>query len=162
MLGPPFLPWLMTLCWGVLQGAPIDGTWELARIFRSGPAAASHLVPIDSTVYLRVTLKTMPGDWISGRLYRRYYGKEERSKIEAGPLARTGRYIIGADLDYPASQKARTAAWLVGDALRLGTPFVPRSEEHTSEIQSPSELVCRLLLEKKKNRRARRKTSPRR
>src|SRR5258708_26247528 len=27
---------------------------------------------------------------------------------------------------------------------------VPRSEEHTSELQSPDHLVCRLLLEKKK------------
>src|SRR5256885_7646117 len=30
------------------------------------------------------------------------------------------------------------------------TPFV-RSEEHTSELQSPCNLVCRLLLEKKKD-----------
>src|SRR2546426_4170282 len=29
---------------------------------------------------------------------------------------------------------------------------VPRSEEHTSELQSPCNLVCRLLLEKKKTR----------
>src|SRR5437879_7212334 len=29
--------------------------------------------------------------------------------------------------------------------------FPPRSEEHTSELQSPMYLVCRLLLEKKKN-----------
>src|SRR6266446_9397936 len=28
--------------------------------------------------------------------------------------------------------------------------LVPRSEEHTSELQSPCNLVCRLLLEKKK------------
>src|SRR5256885_3585933 len=28
-----------------------------------------------------------------------------------------------------------------------------RSEEHTSELQSPCNLVCRLLLEKKKNQR---------
>src|SRR5256885_2421661 len=28
---------------------------------------------------------------------------------------------------------------------------VARSEEHTSELQSPCNLVCRLLLEKKKN-----------
>src|SRR5258708_12474672 len=28
--------------------------------------------------------------------------------------------------------------------------FVDRSEEHTSELQSPDHLVCRLLLEKKK------------
>src|SRR5690348_17822914 len=30
------------------------------------------------------------------------------------------------------------------------TDFLPRSEEHTSELQSPVHLVCRLLLEKKK------------
>src|SRR5688572_31060654 len=30
---------------------------------------------------------------------------------------------------------------------------IPRSEEHTSELQSQSNLVCRLLLEKKKDRR---------
>src|SRR5688572_32339233 len=30
-------------------------------------------------------------------------------------------------------------------------PNVGRSEEHTSELQSQSNLVCRLLLEKKKN-----------
>src|SRR5205807_10422616 len=29
-------------------------------------------------------------------------------------------------------------------------PSLPRSEEHTSELQSPCNLVCRLLLEKKK------------
>ena len=28
--------------------------------------------------------------------------------------------------------------------------YCPRSEEHTSELQSPDHLVCRLLLEKKK------------
>src|SRR2546430_9667466 len=35
---------------------------------------------------------------------------------------------------------------------RLGAPrlLVVRSEEHTSELQSQSNLVCRLLLEKKK------------
>src|SRR5258708_29187477 len=34
----------------------------------------------------------------------------------------------------------------IGRELRLGK----RSEEHTSELQSPDHLVCRLLLEKKK------------
>src|SRR5689334_24129945 len=32
-----------------------------------------------------------------------------------------------------------------------GDPFVDRSEEHTSELQSQFHLVCRLLLEKKKH-----------
>src|SRR2546430_6654344 len=34
------------------------------------------------------------------------------------------------------------------------SPTFPRSEEHTSELQSQSNLVCRLLLEKKKNKTA--------
>src|SRR5256885_13179457 len=33
---------------------------------------------------------------------------------------------------------------------RRAAPEVHRSEEHTSELQSPCNLVCRLLLEKKK------------
>src|SRR2546428_7100068 len=32
-------------------------------------------------------------------------------------------------------------------------PVRRRSEEHTSELQSPSDIVCRLLLRKKKTRR---------
>src|SRR5258708_24829205 len=34
---------------------------------------------------------------------------------------------------------------------RITSGTVIRSEEHTSELQSPDHLVCRLLLEKKKN-----------
>src|SRR5256885_11775960 len=39
------------------------------------------------------------------------------------------------------------ATWLNPDGSRVAS----RSEEHTSELQSPCNLVCRLLLEKKKN-----------
>src|SRR2546427_8683482 len=35
---------------------------------------------------------------------------------------------------------------------RTGKPDLLRSEEHTSELQSQSNLVCRLLLEKKKKK----------
>src|SRR5207248_10105661 len=38
---------------------------------------------------------------------------------------------------------------LAGLGVEPGRP-VQRSEEHTSELQSPYDLVCRLLLEKKK------------
>src|SRR2546427_6531823 len=41
------------------------------------------------------------------------------------------------------------AAWRTASAPR---PRRERSEEHTSELQSQSNLVCRLLLEKKKKR----------
>src|SRR2546430_4925234 len=40
---------------------------------------------------------------------------------------------------------------LEADVLRWLTLGKLRSEEHTSELQSQSNLVCRLLLEKKKN-----------
>src|SRR2546426_3806416 len=40
-------------------------------------------------------------------------------------------------------------------------PSPVRSEEHTSELQSPCNLVCRLLLEKKKKKHMRRTVSPR-
>src|SRR5260221_6178616 len=39
---------------------------------------------------------------------------------------------------------------IVGEARLPDDPEVGRSEEHTSELQSHSDLVCRLLLEKKK------------
>src|SRR5260221_10661577 len=36
--------------------------------------------------------------------------------------------------------------------MAITSPWNRRSEEHTSELQSHSDLVCRLLLEKKKKR----------
>src|SRR5437867_7578766 len=40
--------------------------------------------------------------------------------------------------------------WMWKGAPGGSTSSAARSEEHTSELQSPYELVCRLLLEKKK------------
>src|SRR5258707_3051346 len=37
------------------------------------------------------------------------------------------------------------------DPADAGRKYTPRSEEHTSELQSRQYLVCRLLLEKKEN-----------
>src|SRR2546430_9944814 len=45
----------------------------------------------------------------------------------------------------------RFARDVVQAAVTRETPREERSEEHTSELQSQSNLVCRLLLEKKKN-----------
>src|SRR5437016_8132229 len=38
------------------------------------------------------------------------------------------------------------------NALKVGSTYIDRSEEHTSELQSLTNLVCRLLLEKKNKR----------
>src|SRR5258707_5989591 len=39
-----------------------------------------------------------------------------------------------------------------GEPMGFAPGMLPRSEEHTSELQSRQYLVCRLLLEKKKKR----------
>src|SRR5256885_10564000 len=72
-------------------------------------------------------------------------------------LFRSERDGVGAaDVDRPAAELDREP---VPRELRGGGPRdvssrveldVDRSEEHTSELQSPCNLVCRLLLEKKK------------
>src|SRR2546425_4555945 len=49
-----------------------------------------------------------------------------------------------------AEERAAAARDHAGDGRRL--PLRRRSEEHTSELQSLAYLVCRLLLEKKKQR----------
>src|SRR2546427_3143326 len=56
--------------------------------------------------------------------------------LEVGTEVGDVRPFLGADLVVAAD----------------GFNSVVRSEEHTSELQSQSNLVCRLLLEKKKNR----------
>src|SRR5256885_10059564 len=45
--------------------------------------------------------------------------------------------------------KGRSMLSVGDEVMKLNT--MPRSEEHTSELQSPCNLVCRLLLEKKKS-----------
>src|SRR5438094_7781651 len=51
-----------------------------------------------------------------------------------------------------AAISARTSfsRYWINWPVRAALPPSPRSEEHTSELQSPYDLVCRLLLEKKK------------
>src|SRR2546427_3772557 len=55
------------------------------------------------------------------------------------------QHDLGAEILQPVHRRHREVALLVPRP-------VPRSEEHTSELQSQSNLVCRLLLEKKKKK----------
>src|SRR5438094_10032656 len=65
--------------------------------------------------------------------------------------ATTEIYTLSLHDALPISPSLRSASrasqWLVA---RLPSSSPARSEEHTSELQSPYDLVCRLLLEKKK------------
>src|SRR5438874_5508490 len=60
---------------------------------------------------------------------------------QAGQQAPTGMTAVASE-DLDALEEE--------GALRTATVECPRSEEHTSELQSRRDLVCRLLLEKKK------------
>src|SRR2546427_7712983 len=61
------------------------------------------------------------------------------------PIYRRGLApVVGGEVEHPREPSA----------VRRGAHAVAhRSEEHTSELQSQSNLVCRLLLEKKKTKR---------
>src|SRR5207248_2102836 len=78
-------------------------------------------------------------------------------------VARRGRDELADPLAAASEQREqqrgghrRVAACVQGRVHHAAVPFPPdhsrkaRSEEHTSELQSPYDLVCRLLLEKKK------------
>src|SRR5258708_30608230 len=70
-----------------------------------------------------------------------------RSEIESGDRIHAGRngQLQRADIHTRSTPTVARRRW-----LRRAT--VGRSEEHTSELQSPDHLVCRLLLEKKKQK----------
>src|SRR2546421_7571202 len=67
---------------------------------------------------------------------------------QRGEIAHVQTKALPPFLEAPADEE-REALELRQIRLHMGY-FATRSEEHTSELQSRSDLVCRLLLEKKK------------
>src|SRR5258708_26641429 len=78
----------------------------------------------------------------------RYTGTSWRSAV-ATPTGTTAcvdaRAVPGLELALHPSSAA-----VAREAMEKASTAKNRSEEHTSELQSPDHLVCRLLLEKKK------------
>src|SRR2546426_6096999 len=93
------------------------------------------MVPLDPSTsqFMTLTQELILGLDLSVPMPNRYY--------RALPV-RAGRFLRTGD---------RRAA-VVGAAFAASRGLGVRSEEHTSELQSPCNLVCRLLLEKKKKR----------
>src|SRR5438034_5632055 len=61
------------------------------------------------------------------------------------------RPMLGASRSPPCPMSPlRVSLFLSNSCYPWGSTASKRSEEHTSELQSHSDLVCRLLLEKKK------------
>src|SRR5690349_22893324 len=76
-----------------------------------------------------------------------------RSQVHAGVRQRRPRGVLSAARPLVGAWRlARAVVHVLHGALVCAFvfPFLDRSEEHTSELQSRRELVCRLLLEKKK------------
>src|SRR5256886_8709763 len=82
----------------------------------------------------------------SGKPTERVYGDEQ--------LDRLARRVMADSAGIPLLVVALLHAVAAGFEPSDAQP--PRSEEHTSELQSQSNLVCRLLLEKKKIAKTRR------
>src|SRR5688500_20009962 len=77
-------------------------------------------------------------------------GRHRVLLLEAGPSDRS--FWIQVPIGYGKSYYNPTVNWMYQSepipGLDNRTNYFPRSEEHTSELQSPCNLVCRLLLEK--------------
>src|SRR5437773_12382790 len=88
------------------------------------------------------------------KLVAQTYGPQVRSEVLGDAVQKAFTEVVKeANLrvaGYPRIEKKAAAD---DKALEFSATFeiYPRSEEHTSELQSHHELVCRLLLEKKKH-----------
>src|SRR5438034_8821166 len=102
-----------------MSSAPPRSTlFPYTTLFRSGRPRSQYLLLAISGGQLHLIAKQI----------------QQQQSADAAAVARaaSGREDIGSD----------THAFLADDLQRF------RSEEHTSELQSHSDLVCRLLLEK--------------
>src|SRR5438132_8864993 len=84
----------------------------------------------------------------SGLEFTRFYGVGNTtvgSQPDSAYRVRQTQLLVAPRVAIPLTSRLR---FTVGPLLKY--THTPRSEEHTSELQSHSDLVCRLLLEKKK------------
>src|SRR5689334_24781258 len=71
---------------------------------------------------------------------------------EADATAPAGAYAKSKLAGEEALRSSRVTHLLIRTQWLIGTQGQSRSEDHTSELQSQFHLVCRLLLEKKKEK----------
>src|SRR5690606_42109929 len=86
-------------------------------------------------------------------LFRSRRIAEQAEGVAQGAQTELRQLDVARTLPAPHAQGLAEVLAAVGDVGRAGRVVQaadPRSEEHTSELQSRENLVCRLLLEKKK------------
>src|SRR5436309_1146749 len=87
--------------------------------------------------------------------YKRYHQKiwpDIEESIKAAGIADMEIYLLGTRLFMVMEVDEHFSFEAKAKADRNNPKVRERSEEHTSELQSRENLVCRLLLEKKKNK----------
>src|SRR5947208_7825294 len=90
---------------------------------------------------------------IASQQIQYFQSKHHHSKARQKPIADhvTGSICAAANRNSPAGNHIESIVHERQDERRCSRRVI-RSEEHTSELQSPDHLVCRLLLEKKKKK----------
>src|SRR5437762_8437413 len=111
-----------------------------ARAYRAGYDAAQHEAKVESD--RRIALAMEEISLAIRGIATRFSGIERRMETEAVDVAVAVARKLCAEL--VAREPLGEITALVSDCFSH-----LRSEEHTSELQSPMYLVCRLLLEKK-------------
>src|SRR2546427_3194522 len=88
--------------------------------------------------------------WFPSVLVRRVYAVQAAQQAGPGQACALALGDLARLVDRIGNDVLRDARELAAARLRQDLDAAGRSEEHTSELQSQSNLVCRLLLEKKK------------
>src|SRR5690606_40572642 len=123
------------------------------RMQHSAVRLALPELPTDYFIESLKQLIAVDGDWVPSApetsLYLRPYMYAKEAFLGVRPAHKVAYYVIASPAGaYFTGGVAPVSIWLSTEYARAGRG---RSEEHTSELQSRENLVCRLLLEKKKH-----------
>src|SRR5438034_4964081 len=113
------------------QRWPTPGAGEVIVKMRAAPVNPADLNQIEGKYPVRAQLPATPG----------FEG--------AGIIADVDRDVTNVAAGALVILPHNIGTWRDAVAVKADELVVVRSEEHTSELQSHSDLVCRLLLEKK-------------
>src|SRR5256885_8544569 len=138
---------------------PALGTFEIAP---EAPAASELLAQLEDSPSIRQARSTLEQSRASADLERAKRLPDPTLSLGVKRAQEVGRnqLVFGISIPLPVLdtnrgnqiQALRLADQAEEKLQALRVQMQTRSEEHTSELQSPCNLVCRLLLEKKKKK----------
>src|SRR5688572_31940557 len=141
-----------------IRVAPTDLTVLITGESGVGKEAFSQIIhalsPRKHNKFIAVNCGAIPPGTINSELFG-----HEKGSFTGATADRKGYFetVDGGTifLDEVGEMPLDTQSYLLrvlesGEFFKVGSSHAQRSEEHTSELQSQSNLVCRLLLEKKK------------